>query len=123
MLAELGLALLLKVLLALPSLSLRRPRKKRRPIPVGASAQRALAHLRRRAASSVSDEGPTSVGAPSVLLGKRAPRSDRRSGGNKVGSRTKRPMEWERSLCTERHEGGSESSAFGRSMRGGCPAC
>lgn len=47
--------------------------------------QIALAHLRLRTASSSSDEGTTNVEVPGALLGNRAPRTERSSGGRRSG--------------------------------------
>lgn len=79
--------------------SSRPPPKYSLPTPFGTSAQSALAHLRLRAWSSASEEGATSVGLPAgMLLGNRAPRTVRRSGGRLAGSKTYRWMPYDRSL-------------------------
>jgi hypothetical protein len=79
------------------------PPKYSLPTPFGTSAQSALAHLRLRAQSSASEEGATSVGLPAgMLLGKRAPRTVRRSGGRLAASKTDRWMPYERSLSVNR---------------------
>jgi hypothetical protein len=73
--------------------SSRPPPKYSLPIPFGRSPQRALAHLRLRARSSAPEAGATSAGLPAgMLLGNKAPRTLRSSGGRLAGSKTCRWM-------------------------------